>query len=281
MFVKFLYFLFFLKVKTVSCKPESKNYEIRKHKILVNKFSKNKLSKYLNECSGMYYFPDSKQLFAINDGGNAPELFELDSNFSVKTNKTLNITNQDWEALSGNYKKNTLYIGDIGNNLGKRNDLIIYGLDSLYLVKEKIFLNHQESSNVGTITKKHDLDLESMFFYDDSLYLFSKNAKTKKVNLYSVPSVSGSYTLVPKHTTSIKGKVTDACISPNASSYALLLYGKVMLYKISNGKIVFSEPLFCIKLPFKQAETITYTTENTLLVSNEQGELITIALNKY
>ena len=75
------------------------------------------LAETLYETSGLYC-PSDKSFFTINDSGNAPLIYELDINGEIVEEHKIESRNIDWEAISGDDEY--FYIGDIGNNNGKR-----------------------------------------------------------------------------------------------------------------------------------------------------------------
>lgn len=91
----------------------------------------------LNESSGAIFFND--KLIIHNDSGNENKLYELDTNSRVitRTVTVTNATNVDWEDITQD--NTSIYIGDIGNNNGDRNDLKIYKINkSDYLISNNV-----------------------------------------------------------------------------------------------------------------------------------------------
>ena len=71
-------------------------------------------------------------LWAINDSGNAPVLYALDTkDCRIRGQHTLSSPNTDWEALASGYTAEgvpVLWVGDIGDNLRTRRDVRILEL---------------------------------------------------------------------------------------------------------------------------------------------------------
>ena len=81
----------------------------------------------LDEDSGIE-FVDGK-LWTHNDSGNSNDIFRIDtaSNTVYQTVNVSNATNMDWEDMTSS--KDYLFVGDMGNNNGNRQDLRIYRIN--------------------------------------------------------------------------------------------------------------------------------------------------------
>lgn len=182
---KILAFFFFLNF-IFSFSQKIEKLPLRKFKIAI-------LSDSLKETSGLTFLRD--QLYTFNDSGNTNEIFEIDKNNGkiLKKFKT-NFPNKDWEAITNDGE--SLYIGDFGNNAGKRKDLSIYKINPFRVQNservssdyEKIQFNYSEQKDFAPIYLNHDFDAESMFC--DSvlgfLHLFSKEWYSKKISHYLI-----------------------------------------------------------------------------------------------
>ncbi|HDZ40081.1 MAG TPA: hypothetical protein ENH59_00135 [Bacteroidetes bacterium] len=147
------------------------------------------ISPLLYEISGMCFYND--KIYALNDGGNGSYIFKLD----IETGKLeekyriRDIRNKDWEELSifGAY----LYIGDFGNNSGKRSDMVIYRvkIDSLHYPDPPILttgLEYLLKKKAKVRKSDNEWDCEAMTVNSDGIYCFSKNRKDLTTNLYYV-----------------------------------------------------------------------------------------------
>ena len=95
-----------------------------------------------------------------------------------------------------------------------------------------------------------------------------------------MPSRAGNYALVPQEKIFLKTMVTGAAISPNKKIFALLTYGKVFLFYVDNQGISFKKPMLCFKFAHKQTEGITFLTNETMMISNEEGEMFAVRISK-
>ena len=78
----------------------------------------------VHETSGLFFH--NGRLWTHNDSGGKPILYGLDTtNFEVVQRLTLvNAKNKDWEDVCTDGEN--VYVGDFGNNKGKRKNLRIY-----------------------------------------------------------------------------------------------------------------------------------------------------------
>ncbi len=148
-----------------------------------------KISMLLGEISGMAYEGDD--IYALNDGGNGPYIFQLD----MHTGRTKeryridNIRNKDWEELA--LHNGYLYIGDFGNNMGKRRDLAIHriSIDSLDYTDPPVSttgIGYSQQKSFKRSRHDHRWDCEAMVVCNDGIYLFSKNWKSRVTEMYEV-----------------------------------------------------------------------------------------------
>lgn len=293
---KILWFLFNVKLSLCNCHTEIKESGFSKGRKYYKVSRIARMPQVVNEGSGLVKTRRKETLFTLNDGGNKPELYEVDLQGNLLTTLPIpNAKNIDWEDLTQDIEDN-LYIGDFGNNANNRKDLVIYKINKLQLInKVEVF---EKSKNIDNETleaiqkinfhyatqdtfpaRNPIFDCEAFFWHRDSLYLFSKNrGNDHLVRMYALPAHAGNYVAIPKDSIYIKTMVTGAALSPNGQTFALLTYGKVFLFGVSAGSIDFRRPTFCIKLAKKQAEAITFLNDSDLLVSNEQREIFRLRL---
>jgi hypothetical protein len=118
-----------------------------------------------------------------NDSGGEAELYKISPTTGklVQTVKVTNATNVDWEEMTSSDEY--IFIGDFGNNLGKRTDLTIYYFpktklnsdDEVIKVEaQKIEFSYPEQKNFNPGKKATNFDCEAMFYYKGQLHLFTK-----------------------------------------------------------------------------------------------------------
>jgi len=185
-----------------------------------------KLPKEVKETSGLSYLDG--QLWTHNDSGGEPKLYRVDKRNGklLKTVTVSNATNKDWEDLA--FDDEYLYIGDFGNNMGKRKDLKIYKVKREALktetnvTAEVIKFTYDKQTDFKS-NKKTAFDCEAFIAYEGKLYLFSKNHKESQTDLYRLDTKAG--TDVAEYVTSYHTKVLITGASIDAKNKALALSG--------------------------------------------------------
>lgn len=239
----------------------------------------------LMECSGMAVL-DSDLYVSNNDSGNAAELYiySLKADRPMRTVTITGVDNKDWEELSADDQY--VYIGDTGNNRGKRQDLAIYRIPKEKLLQEdvveveKIFFHYPEQESFES-SKTHNFDCEAFAIYGDSIYLFTKNRGNLKTNLYRIPKVPGHYAakLIGEFDAGFLVTGADVrSLSDNKSRLALIGYAKIdgryQVYMLDFNKVD-GAGFFKTKprkwnfdLPI-QTESIAFIDDHTVLITNE------------
>lgn len=133
----------------------------------------------LKEISGIALIAENT-FVGINDSGNKPELFLFnEKGEQIKKVAVINATNVDWEDLTTD--QTHLYIGDIGNNLNRRQDLCIYKvkieevLSQKEIMAEKIMYSYSDQKNFPPRKSNFNYDAEALVARNDSLWILCKN----------------------------------------------------------------------------------------------------------
>ena len=152
----------------------------------------------VRETSGLFFH--NGRLWTHNDSGGKPILYGLDTTtFEVVQKITLtNAKNKDWEDVCTDGEH--VYVGDFGNNKGKRKNLRIYIFPLKDIPEEgnvavkvdSIRFSFADQTDYDYKTHKHDYDCEAMFATDDYLYLFSKGWATGTTRLYRLSKDPGT-----------------------------------------------------------------------------------------
>jgi hypothetical protein len=179
----------------------------------------------LGESSGLYCDQDG-QTFSINDSGNAPVIYQIDTKGAISAEYPLKVKNKDWEALTGD--ENYFYVGDIGNNNGQRTRLNIYKTS-----KTRLGQGETESLDVSYVanqpglneTLNHDFDAEALVAVNDHLVLFSKSWQTDLLKVYLLDKSQLKQPVKPYVTVSnLPGVITGATYDPVTKHYILVGY---------------------------------------------------------
>ena len=144
----------------------------------------------LKETSGLFC-PAVGSAFTVNDSGNKSIIYNIDTTGRIIGKKIVETKNTDWEALTGDNQN--FYIGDVGNNNGKREFVQIHALPKQdnenisEVVTLKIFyINNALQKNMYL---KHDFDSEALINFDESLLLFSKSWNTGTLFIYELNKI--------------------------------------------------------------------------------------------
>jgi hypothetical protein len=275
--LKFLYFLFSIKVLFCNCHPERKhsNFEGGSSGYTITKVGE--LPDVIGESSGLAMARPGKTFWTHNDGGSKSELYEIDQ--SGKLLRTLPLPgaeNRDWEDLTEDAEGN-VYIGDFGNNSNIRHDLTIYKVNPAHPEKiDSIRFSYSDQKAFPPQEKERNFDCEAFFWHADSLYLFSKNRGKKQVKMYTLPAKPGTYVAQKRGEVFLNSMVTSAAINPSHSLFAVMAYGKVFLFKLTNPNNLLKAPYQCIRVARNQTEAILFVNETDFLATNEQGKIFLV-----
>jgi hypothetical protein len=241
------------------------------------------LSEGLSEISGIDFLNDTT-IIALNDGGNEPLLFLLDLQGKIqRIIKVENATNVDWEDIT--VDDDFVYIGDIGNNLNNRKDLVIYKvkIDDIHKNKsvqaEKINFNYTEQTAFPPDKTGLFFDCEALAVANDTLYLFTKNrAKSTDGNsfVYQLPTTPGAYS-VSKFAEIYIGKggmLVDALTAADSvdDEFFLMTYNRVIIKKRVNGKFVGEENINF--KTYSQKEALVVKSKLEIYVADEKQLLL-------
>lgn len=271
-----LLFLFSIKVAFCTCHAENKRSGFRSGRQQYAVRRVGRLASAVNESSGLVHRPARNTFWTHNDSGGRPVLYEVTPEGALVDSLPLaGLTNVDWEALA-HQDSTTLFIGDIGNNSNTRRDLAIHRLSLASPARsETIRFHYAGQSAFPPPIKDLNFDSEALFFRHDSLFLLSKNRSwpRRRVNLYGMPARAGQYALVPADSVFIKSMVTDADLSPDGQTLAVLTYGKVLLFKVVVGQSALRYPQQCLRIPRGQTEGISFVNNTDFVLTNERGRV--------
>jgi hypothetical protein len=243
-----------------------------------------KLDSDLNEISGLCFLNDSV-LIAHNDGGNNAELFFLNLKGKIIHSILVeNANNVDWEDITKDNEGN-VYIGDVGNNLNKRNNLAIYKIktDSILFKKtilaQKVSFTFEDQFDFPPALKDLHFDVEAICFYDQKLFLFTKS-RTKPFN-----GISNVYTLdlnekdkkaIKIATIQLKSRkmIYDGVtgVVNQGGFFYLLTYSGIEILSFKQGKFEKIKRISFLKLT--QKEAIEISNEYIYLADEKKGKLL-------
>ena len=238
----------------------------------------------LSESSGIIFFND--KIITHNDSGGENKLFELDTiSGSVTRNISIsNATNVDWEDLTQD--DNHIYIGDIGNNNGTRNDLKIYKIDkndylnSTSVTAETINFSYADQMDFTSNPNNTEWDAEALISFDENnLMLFSKNWVTNETLAYLIPKTPGSYSLSAQTSTlSSGGLITGGTYNPITEKVFLIGYTEILIPFVWVCENFLGDDIFSgnnnqtsLQAAFgqEQAEAIAFVNTNRYFITSE------------
>ena len=242
------------------------------------------LPKTLNEVSGTETIANSDLIWMINDSGNTPKLYGLDTKGNIIKAIKINAKNNDWEDLTTDSLGN-IYIGDFGNNFNKRKNLAVLKVKNEDLIDSKnveiqhISFYYPNQKKFPPKKKKMHFDCEAFFHFNDSLYLFTKSREKHnfgKTNLYKIPATQGNHEArfisSFKTCNELPCRITSVDISHNGKQVALLTLDAVWLFSnytkdnFFNGKVT--------QFPFEyesQKEGVCFKNDSTLYITDERS----------
>ena len=250
--------------------------------------------KLVPECSALWASQQNPGVFwTLSDSGNKIEIIPMRRDGSLAWGtKGVTITgakNYDWEALTGDADGN-MVVADVGNNISNRRQL------NLYFFKEPSAQN-PEVTEVKTIPfiwpdqkefpdpdLKHDC--ESIFKIRGNIYFLTKHRRDTFTELWriDIPQSNAQANLTKVAQFDAKGMVTDASVSPDGKSLAILTYRAVWVITLPlAGENIFNGPMLYAPLSPPvlswQIEGCAWLDAQTLLVGSEQGDLFKIPLS--
>nr|WP_320020768.1 hypothetical protein [uncultured Draconibacterium sp.] len=241
-----------------------------------------KVADKLDELSGLMIFND--HFWGFNDSGGKNELYGFNKSGKIKYEIELNnAKNKDWESITQTDRY--IFVGDFGNNMGNRDNLLIYRIDKKDLSEKaeqkidtkEIKLKYALQDNFSYLKKTTPYDCEAMVAFKDKLYLFSKNWRDETTWQYNVPTKKGEYEITPTDTFNVKCLVTGADISPDNKTLALVGYENyrsfIWLFSDFPGDRFFEGKSQQIKLEGidgAQTEGISFLNNDSILVSCEK-----------
>lgn len=199
-------------------------------------------------------------LWTHNDSGDSPRVFAIRENGQLVSEVEIGgARNVDWEDLTID-DQGQLYLGDIGNNASKRDDLGVYVVrepdpttDRRVPALRHIRFTYPDQAQPPA-GRVRNFDSEALFFCD-GLYLLTKHRMDKLTRLYHFPRAAladdaptssavvleplSSYDMSPPGSPpgpDRRAMVTAADVSPDGRFLAVLTYGSVTLFQRSDER---------------------------------------------
>ena len=238
----------------------------------------------VKESSGLALGPEKDTYYTHGDDGAEPTLYlvRLDGSL-VKSVPVPGVRQVDWESVTQD-AQGILYIGDCGNNNNDRRDLTIYRFDPRQpqAAPRSIRFTYPDQKEFPPPKKERNFDCEATLYHDGSIYLFTKDrgqGRTCKVYRLQADGPAKQTAQVVGQI-AIAGEVTDATLSPDGRTLALLGREELFLCPVSGANFTQTTPR-TVKLPGAgQTEGAVFQDNDTLIISTEQGNLYRYELGK-
>jgi len=233
-----------------------------------------------------------------NDSGNDPAIYKIDTFGTVlKTITIKNSTNVDWEEITRD-DNNNLYIGDFGNAFNNRKDLKIYKISDPDKITgdtisaEVIDFSYSNQHQFPPSTANLMFDEEAMFYFNDFLYLFTKN-RTNPYNgytyLFKIPTIPGNYSALLLDSFKIgEGGfkemwwITSASITPDHKKIALLSSGQMFIFSDFTDDNFLKGKMKQVDLnSFSQKEAIVFFNNTDFYITDEYNNMLQNGMNLY
>jgi hypothetical protein len=223
---------------------------------------------YLKEVSAVETLPGSNLMWVIEDSGNKPKVYAINTEGSVSKTLTIkNSKNKDWEDLTSDATGN-MYIGDFGNNSKNRKKFTIYKISNI-LSPEANITTESITFKLPESIKSHDF--EAFFLLKNTFYIFSKNNNEGIV--ISVPNTFGKHTASFVTAFNLKGdhnKITSADISDDGKTIVLLNHDKVWKLTNFDGDNFFEGTIESLTFEHdSQKEGVCFKDNNTIYITDE------------
>ncbi|GGK58050.1 hypothetical protein ACD591_15765 [Rufibacter glacialis] len=241
-----------------------------------------KLPSAVVESSGLELADEPHTYWTHNDAGNAPVLYKINEKGKLLQEIAVpGATNIDWEDLARDTQGN-LYIGDMGNNSNKRQNLRIYKVALKNGFKPQEINFTYSDLPAGKIPKEaRNFDCEAFFWANGKLYLISKDRGAGRyAKLYELSDDAGTHTAKLLGKKELPGMVTSADLSPDGKHLAVLSYGKLYLFPTSKGvgQFLTQTPKVLELIEGGQAEAVLFKDNKNLIITNEEGNLFKFSL---
>lgn len=259
-----------------------KNYSIEPYAVISD-------TRMIDEGSALVKSDKYGVIWTLNDSGDSARIFAFDLKGKVikpdwvkkyQGLKIVDAYNIDWESLTID-ENGDILICDCGNNYNYRTDL------SIYRLREP---NPYYSNETGIIAKypfklpdqkefppndklDWNFDIESIFVYNNKIYLISKNRGNPNAKIYRFNSLKPweLNTLEIYKEFDFKSMVTDAAVSPDKKYIAVLTYNYIWLFE-TEGENPFGKSYYK-EISLGQCEGLTFLNNEEILISNEEGYL--------
>jgi roadblock/LC7 domain-containing protein len=242
----------------------------------------------VTECSGLVQSLRYGGIFwALGDSGNASAIVPVTAEGKLAPGwsgpvRVEGFKNYDWEdlALDG---KGHLIIADVGNNRGRRKQLMLHFVDEPRPGTAAVWpaltvrVHYEDQREASP-----DYDCEAVFCAGDRVYFLTKHRSDKRTRLYRLEGDSSkkSNPLRLVDSFEIGGMVTAADVSPDGKLVAVLTYTSLWVFEFdpASGNI-FRRGMRWTPVFAWQAEAAAFDGNNSVVIANESGQLYRVSVD--
>lgn len=186
----------------------------------------------VKETSGLLFF--NEKVITHNDSGDGPYLYEIDTiNGNISRVITItNATHTDWEDISQD--DTYIYIADIGNNNGNREDLKIYKVlksdytSSTNVTAQIITFSYEDQTDFSSQPNNTNFDAEAIAVYQDTLLIFTKRWIDNKTNAYAIPTTPENHVAEKVSSYDVEGLITGVTYNPYTDAFLFSGYNSIL-----------------------------------------------------
>ena len=162
-----------------------------------------------------------------NDSGDGPYVYTTDATGIITRTDTLSATARDYEDIAKDNSGN-LYLGDFGNNTGRRAEQRIFRYHPGKDGTDSILFTYPGQDGGGR-NRAGNYDCEAMVWYNDTLHLFTKDQVFGRGNFmtyhFRLPAAPGRYVAELVDSLRLPRRVvTAAALDPERGELVLTAY---------------------------------------------------------
>ena len=253
-------------------------------------------SRAVKESSGLVASRTNSGIFwTHNDSGDGPFLYAFDARGAARgVWRVTNANARDWEAIAEgpgpDSTKTYLYVGDIGDNGGRRAEIIVYRLIEPTVTasnaqtdkKKPATTEPAESIRLRYPDGSHNAETLLVHPKTGNIYIITKEVFASPRVFQATPPATAAdvITLRDIGTLSVPGMfggvITDGSISPDGTRVILCDYSRGYELVLGSASVdfdsIWKQPLVAVSLGSrKQGEAVTYRPDGRALLATSEG----------
>jgi hypothetical protein len=235
------------------------------------------------ECSGIVASRRHAGIFWVhNDSGSSATLYAVKQDGSLVGEFAVAATNEDWEDIATD-DDGHLYVGDVGNNAGRRKELVVYRLDEPDPTRSKEVVRLKVTREWTLSFPAAPFDCEALFVHGGHGYVISKLYFGGQAGLYrfSLTEAKEPVVLEKVGSVPVRTPVTAADISPDGKRLAVLSVAGLNVFDI-DGDLTSVGGATAAFTPYVHPtmEACTFTTDGAVLVATEPRQMLLFDLKR-